>query len=180
MEDSKIIYQVLRAEDLTPHFLQDFNRHQVTNRVWYEDNGNLVQKEDHFIDDWDEEKKAEIIQSLIKCVNDNGKVIGAYESGRLAGFANVEAKLFGARNEYAELPYIHVSNEKRGCGIGKKLFQMCCSEAQKLGARKLYIAAHPSIESQAFYKKAGCTLAEEINEAIFAKEPLDLQLEKNV
>ena len=79
--------------------------------------------------------------------------------------------------DYVELPYIHVSRELRGSGIGKRLFEICCKEAKLLGAKKLYIAAHPSVETQRFYKHRGCTLASEINTVIFNKEPLDLQME---
>lgn len=66
----------------------------------------------------------------------------------------------------------------RGIGIGKKLFALCCQEAKRLGGNKLYIAAHPSIESQSFYRAVGCSPAEEVNERIFKREPLDIQLER--
>ena len=66
----------------------------------------------------------------------------------------------------------------RGRGIGKKLFEVCCEKAKLLGAEKLYIAAHPSVETQRLYKHMGCTLASEINAQILNKEPLDLQMER--
>ena len=51
-------------------------------------------------------------------------------------FANVESNRFGTRKEYVEFPYIHVSQELRGIGIGKSLFEICCKKAKQLGAEK--------------------------------------------
>lgn len=172
-----ITCKVLDLEDLNSRFLSEFNRHQVTEQVWFQDQDEYKLKLDHFIDEWDDDKKAIVIEDLRRCVSQGGKVIGAYEKDGLAGFANIEGLLFGSKKDYVELPYIHVSYERRGSGIGKKLFIECCKEAKKLGAKKLYIAAHPSVESQAFYKAMGCKSAVEINQHIFEKEPLDLQLE---
>ena len=90
----------------------------------------------------------------------------------------MESNRFGTRKEYVELPYIHVSQELRGSGIGKRLFEICCEIAKQLGAEKLYIAAHPAVETEHFYKQMGCTLAREINPQILNKEPLDLQMER--
>ena len=67
--------------------------------------------------------------------------------------------------------------EYRCQGIGRKLFSMACEEARLLGADKLYISAHSSKESQAAYRAHGCTLAEEVNEALAAAEPFDVQME---
>lgn len=46
-----------------------------------------------------------------------------------------------------------------------------------VGAKKLYIAAHPAEETQKFYKSVGCLPAIEVNREIYDKEPLDIQLE---
>jgi len=54
---------------------------------------------------------------------------------------------------------------------------MVCEEARRLGADKLYIAAHSSKESQAAYRALGCTPVEEINEELAAAEPFDVQME---
>jgi len=65
----------------------------------------------------------------------------------------------------------------RGKGIGKTLFQLSKEWAKEHGAKKLYIAAHPAIESQAFYKAMGCVEALEYSPTHVEKEPLDCQLE---
>jgi ribosomal protein S18 acetylase RimI-like enzyme len=181
LKNKNIIINLLHVDDLTPEFLKTFHRFQETTRVLYvTSHDTLEQKEDHFIDHWNDEKKQQVIESLKQCIEGNGRVVGAYENGLLIGFANIEGLLFGSEKKYAELPFIHVSNDKRGSGIGRMLFERCCEEARKLGAHKLYIAAHPSIETQHFYQRLGCTLAAEINPDILAKEPLDIQLEKQL
>ena len=46
-----------------------------------------------------------------------------------------------------------------------------------LGAEKLYITAHSSEESQAFYKTVGCCETCELNQPLYEKEPFDCHLE---
>ncbi|MGM7703242.1 GNAT family N-acetyltransferase [Pseudalkalibacillus sp. Hm43] len=172
-----IHYKSLKEEDLSHDFLKDFNRYQETNQIVYKNNADYIIKQDHFVDHWDEAHKARVIGELKSCIITGGAVIGAFDKEALVGFANIEGKKFGSRNQYFELPYIHVSQEKRGHGIGKKLFEHCCESAIEKGAEKLYIGAHPAVETQQFYRSLGCTYAEEINEEIFNREPLDIQLE---
>ncbi len=176
--ESKISYKVLELTDISDGLLNSFHRYQETKNVWYLEEDEFNTKEDYFIDDWSDDNKKLVIQDLRLCAANGGFVAGAYEGKELVGFASVESERFGSKHQYVELPYIHVSSEVRGLGIGKKLFEICCRESKRLGAVKLYIAAHPSIESQAFYKAAGCKRAVEINDDILKREPLDIQLEK--
>lgn len=65
-------------------------------------------------------------------------------------------------------------------GIGKKLFELACDAAKRLGGKKLYISAHSAEESIAAYKNYGVVFAKEINQELAKKEPYDLQLEFNL
>jgi predicted N-acetyltransferase YhbS len=78
------------------------------------------------------------------------------------------------------MPYMHVSNNYRGVGIGKALFEKCVEAAKKMGAKSIYISAHPAIETQKFYKALGCKLAKEINQELKELEPFDIQLEYEI
>lgn len=60
-----------------------------------------------------------------------------------------------------------MSYEYRNYGIGKQLFYLCCEKAREKGAKKLYIRAHPSEETQNSYKSVGCVLAVEVNKGIY-------------
>lgn len=82
-----------------------------------------------------------------------------------------------SRGQYLELSGIHVSADHRGNGIGRKLMDCAKTWAKAQGAEKLYISAHSSVESQAFYKAMGCTEAEEYSRVHAEKEPCDCQLE---
>ncbi|QOR67789.1 GNAT family N-acetyltransferase [Cytobacillus suaedae] len=175
--ETDIVYKLLTIEDLTNDVLLNFQRYQETNFVWFKEDDQYKVKEDYFVDYWDGEKKAQVVQSLCQCILNGGFVIGSFIGKQLIGFANVEGEFFGKNREYLELSYLHVSNEHRKFGVGRKLFEKCSIEAKKKGAKKLYIAAHPSVETQAFYQKVGCTYAVEINQEILEKEPLDIQME---
>ncbi|MGB5946489.1 GNAT family N-acetyltransferase, partial [Paenisporosarcina sp.] len=123
-------YKKLSVEDLQDDFLSTFNRYQETHQVLVKYQDHLIVKKDSFVDDWDQEKKSAVVHSLRYCVQVGGSVIGVYREHELIGFANVENEKFGIYGEYVELPYIHVSREVRGSGIGKKLFEICCEEAK--------------------------------------------------
>lgn len=177
MNMDNIEIRLADIHDMSFDVLKRFNRYQVTNRVIYVKNGSYLYRDEHFVETWDEKKKKEVIESLKKCICNGGIVAGAFNNRDLIGFANIENKFFGENKEYLELPYMHVSYEYRGLGIGRMLFQLCCRESKAMGAKKLYIASHPSVETQNFYKSMGCVPAKEINREVFEREPLDIQLE---
>ena len=102
---------------------------------------------------------------------------GAFDGGRIIGFAIVSHRIFGTTSRYVQLVCFQISEEYRRQGIGRKLFSLACEEARRLGAEKLYISAHSSKESQAAYRALGCTPAEEVNEGLAAAEPFDVQME---
>lgn len=163
--------------DLHENTLQSFNRYQVTKRVKYKENDRYLFKDDYFIDNWDEQKKRQLVLLLKQYITAGGIVAGAFKNNELVGFAAVENNFFGSKKEYLELSFIHISNEYRNQGIGRMLFRLCCEKAKEKGAGKLYIAAHPAEETQKFYTSMGCVPAAELNDEIFKKEPRDLQLE---
>jgi len=163
--------------DLGAGALVRFIRLQVTNRVKFVENGRTLFRDDSFVDDWDAGKKTQVIEDLRRCILEGGFVAGAFAEGALIGFANIENSPLGAGNGYLELPYIHVSREYRGQGLGRKLFTLCCEAARQRGAGKLYIAAHPAVETQEFYAALGCVPAAEIIREILVREPMDIQLE---
>ena len=109
------------------------------------------------------------------CISD--RVYGAYEDGKLIGFCSVEHEPFGSEKQYVQLTSLHVSYEKRGNGIGKRLFEAARSVAASFNAKKLYISSHSAEETQAFYKAMGCKEAEEYKPEAVEAEPCDCQLE---
>lgn len=173
----EVTVRPLTLADLPPDALKDFQRYQVTRQVKYLEQGEYRVKDDYFVDQWTATQKLRAVQDLRHCLEQGGFVVGAIADGALVGFASVENLPQGSRKQYLELHYTHVSREYRGRGLGKQLFRLCCEGARQLGAEKLYIGAHPAVETQEFYTALGCVPAEEVVPEILALEPLDLQLE---
>lgn len=106
-----------------------------------------------------------------------GFAYGAMQSNVLKGFVTVDAKALGPDNEYLDLRDLFVSADARGQGIGRELFRAAAQWARSKGACKLYLSAHSTIETQAFYKAMGCVDAKYISLRHVEKEPYDRQLE---
>lgn len=104
-------------------------------------------------------------------------IIGAFERDQVIAFAGIRTGFFGKESKYLQMPYMHVSKQFRGLGIGKELFYSCIDNAKSMGADKVYISAHPAIETQKFYESLGCVLAKEINPELKKLEPHDIHLE---
>lgn len=83
----------------------------------------------------------------------------------------------GSHNQYIWLDMLHVSFEYRHHGIGRKLFNLAVEAARELHASKMYISAHSSEESQAFYRAMGCVHAMEVIPELFEAEPYDVHME---
>ena len=170
-------FRWISADMLCRDLFNDFIRRQVVTQCWRKENGQWVIKDVPCIDDWGEQEYAFLVSCLRNTLRTGGFVYGAFVQGKLKGFVSVEAGLFGGAQKYLDLSSIHVSQDLRGQGIGKALFLAAKEWARQQGAGKLYISAHPAVETQAFYKKMGCVEAEVYNQKHVEKEPCDCQLE---
>lgn len=172
-----ISYRELKKTEIDETLFASFNRYQDVKKCWRKENGEWVLKDIAFTEQWDSDEYKCLVKCLQNTVETGGAVFGAFSNNLLVGFTSVESEFFGSRKEYVELKNIHTSYENRGTGIGKHLFYLACKKAKEIGAEKLYISAHSSQESQAFYKAMGCIEAAEYNEKSVAAEPCDCQLE---
>lgn len=170
-------YIQLTEKEIELPLFQGFQRHQEVTRCWRKENGKWLLKDVSFVDEWSKEEYAFLVKCLKNTDRTGGFVFGAFEEERLLGFASVENKRFGSKNQYVQLSCIHVSEETRGKGVGKRLFVLACEAGRRLGAEKLYISAHSAKESQAFYHAVGCIEAKEYNKELSEAEPCDCQLE---
>lgn len=173
-------YIKIDSDTLSMKLFVNFKRHQEVTKCWRKIDGKWCIKEIAFIEDWAEKEYAELIGYLKNTIATGGVVFGVLLNKELKGFASIEANLFGKNKEYLDLSSIHVSEDARGKGIGKELFQHAKIWAKEHGAHKLYISAHSAIESQAFYRAMGCVEAEEYNKEHVEREPCDCQLECRV
>ncbi len=172
-----IQYRKLSFEEIHLSLFQYFNRRQDVTKCWRKEHSRWVVRDAPFVDDWGEAEYQTLTDCLRNTVSTGGFVYGAFCDGSLKGFVSVEAELFGKEQYYLDLTSIHVSKELRGQGIGKVLFARAGEWAKQHGAKKLYISAHPAVETQAFYRSLGCVEAQVYHPAHVAAEPFDCQLE---
>lgn len=169
--------RLLKGQELTLSLFNYFDRFQVVEKCWRKENGDWVVRDIRFTERWGEESYRSLIKCLSRTIDTGGAVWGAFLGGKLKGFCSVEGALLGSRKQYADLSSIHVSADARGQGLGRLLFQKAAESGRKLGAEKLYISAHSSVESQAFYHRMGCVEAMEYDPEHTRREPCDCQLE---
>lgn len=169
--------RIVRPKEIDDHFLDGFNRDQDVTKCWRKEDDKWVIKDIEFQEHWDEERKKDKIEELREEMKAGGSLICAYENEALKGYALVGNELFGSEKQYVQLFVIYVSQESRGKGIGKILFEEIIEDARKTGAKKLYISASSAIETTAFYLARGCVDTEEIDERLFDREPCDRHLE---
>lgn len=167
----------LTIEEMNRELFNYFVRRQEVTRCYRKIDGEWVIKDDPFIDEWSEEEYQLLVDCLKNTIATGGVVYGAFVDGKLKGFTSVEPQLFGINKEYLDLSSIHVSQDMRGSGLGRKLFRLATDWAKNHGAKKLYISAHSAVETQEFYKAMGCVEAVEYNSKHVELEPCDCQLE---
>ncbi|MFP4457648.1 MAG: GNAT family N-acetyltransferase [Clostridia bacterium] len=177
---SLIIKQIIREitiKDLEYEKFKIYDRYQVTRKkVEIKDNKRIV-KDIYFINKWTEEQIKSLVEELKKDLLKDGFIIGAFEGEQVIAFAGIRKGFFGNKHQYLQMPYMHVSKQFRGLGIGKKLFYICVEKAKEMRADKIYISSHPAIETQKFYESVGCILADEVNQQLKKLEPHDIHLE---
>ncbi len=172
-----VYYRELKEYEINVALFAGFNRYQDVRKCWRKEDGKWILKDIAFTEQWSTDEYEFLIKYLRNTVKTGGAVFGGFVDNVLVGFASVEGHIFGSQREYLQLSNIHVSYERRGMGIGKKLFFLACKKAGYIGAEKLYISAHSAQETQAFYRAMGCAEAEEYNDELSSKEPCDCQLE---
>lgn len=167
----------MKEYEINAGLLDGFIRRQVVTKCLRRENGAWIAKNAPFIDDWTQKDREWIAAELKNLAGRGGLVYAAYCGGKLAGFASVSAETLGESGEYLELTNIHVTEAMRGRGIGHALFYAAAEWAKAHGAKKLYISAHSSVESQAFYRSLGCKEAEIYSTRHIEAEPFDIQME---
>lgn len=150
--------------------LDSYNRKQFVSKVYRNIDGEYKLVECNYIEDWDLNEKRLIARRISS--NDYITFI-ALDNDKVVGFIGLLKKLNGS---YMILDMMHVSNEYRGQGIGRSLFEKGIEEARKAQAKALYISACSSEETIEFYKAMGCFLIDNPIKEMADKEPFDLQM----
>lgn len=176
-ETRQLEVREIKREELTRGLFESFRRHQVVVDCLRRAEDQWVVRPDPFVDEWSREDYAYLITCLAETLDTGGLVLGAFFQGRLKGFASVDGRPIGSEGQYLDLTSLHVSEEMRGLGMGRTLFQRAALWAKERGAGKLYISSHSAVETQKFYEAMGCRDALEYSEEHVRREPYDRQLE---
>lgn len=177
IKKENISYRNIEKNELNISLFDFFLRRQIVNKCYRKRNDTWVIEEDPFIDDWSLDDLNTLVKELNETLNSCGFVFGAFINNKLKGFTSCNKELIGKNKSYCDLTNIYVSEDVRNKGIGTTLFNEAIKFAKNNGAKKLYISAHSSFESQSFYRKLGCVEAKEYNKLHVQKEPFDCQLE---
>jgi len=154
------------------HFinLDDFDRSQGVKRVYANENGKLLLKDQIWTMDWSLEHKRKVAANL---KSDDCIAYAVWENEKVIGFVSVMKALIGCQ---MVLDIIQVDRAFRGQGIGRQLFTLAVTEAKNAGAKELYISACCSEETVNFYKAMGAKVTDDPIPEIAAAEPHDIQM----
>ena len=172
-----VSFEEIYFYDLSPCLFDRFNRHQEVNFCWRKKAGKWILQKEPSMQEWNKADIITLVDRLTYTLRSGGILLGALNNQHLVGFASLEYDSFGPDYEYIQLSNLYVSYGHRRKGIGKALFSMACKSAKRLGARKLYISAHPAEETQAFFRTMKCVEAAHCNMRLLSQSPYDCQLE---
>ncbi len=167
----------LTEDNFNSHSLDNFIRHQVVTECLRNVDGNWMLLPISFVEEWSLDKCREEASAIADNLYGDMIAFGAFDKTDLIGYIRVGTEKLGTKGQYVQLVAFQVSEPFRGIGVGRKLFEKAVEAAREYGAKKLYISAHSSKESQAAYQALGCVHAEEIISRIADEEPFDVQLE---
>lgn len=154
------------------HFinLDAFERTQKVKRVYINDSGKLLIKDQIWTMDWSLEHKRKVAANL---KSDDCIAYAVWENEKVIGFVSVMKALIGRR---MVLDMIQVDRAFRGQGIGRELWNLAVAEAKNAGAKELYISACCSEETVNFYKAMGAVPTNDPIPEIAEAEPYDIQM----
>ena len=162
--------ELLSESNFCLESLDLFNRKQNVTKVYRKIYTECKLIDCKYIEDWNLDEK----RSIARRISSSDYI--AYlslDNDKVVGFIGLLKKLNGP---YMILDMLHVSNEYRGQGVGRQLFEIGKKEARKAGAKALYISACSSFETVEFYKRMGSFLTNNPIKEMVIKEPFDLQM----
>ena len=174
----------MRIRELERQEVRDvwsIDRTEVTNNVYYWEDGELVLKpEHHDLQGWPVGEPERDGPLLLDCFDHGGTFYGAFDAEVLVAAAVLESRFIGRGKDQLQLKFLHVSQRHRQTGLGCTLFEKAVAKARQLGARRLYISATPSENTVQFYLRRGCRVTDDVDAVLLDHEPKDIHLELDI
>lgn len=180
MTDSPIRVRFLEKSDLPA--VRAIDRSDHSSHWCVVEGGKVIRKKREFLhigftgSDWDG-ITGEWRRSL-----DRGEIVlaGAFRGKVMVGVAGLDtARGYGGGDLYNFGP-MWVTRDCRGTGIGSALFRLIEKKASNLGITALYVSATPVPATVGFYFRMGCRLLDRPDPELYAREPEDIHLWKEI
>jgi ribosomal protein S18 acetylase RimI-like enzyme len=169
----------MNKEDL--HKISEIDRSEQVRRMHVYKNGSLETIEiNNDVPRWSAEEVEEYIRALIPKLENGGKLVGAFDNNLLVGVAVLGSDFLGDNLDELQMAFLYVSNQYRRHGIAHKLMDRICELARERGAKRLYISATETESAVGFYVSYGCRLAPNVNAELYALEPHDIHMIKEL
>jgi ribosomal protein S18 acetylase RimI-like enzyme len=171
----------LQAEDMV--LVAELDRSEHIDRSYRVEGGRLLfDAVDWDVPGWFTDRQgdhslANLIETWQPIVAEGAEFFGAFENAAVLGVMIVDPRF---QPEVAWLAFLHVGRSHRRRGVAGKLWDRAEHLATAAGALSLYVSATSSGSAVGFYLSRGCELAVEPHPALFAKEPEDIHLLKQL
>jgi Ser/Thr protein kinase RdoA (MazF antagonist)/ribosomal protein S18 acetylase RimI-like enzyme len=175
--NDQIQYKTATIEDLSSQSFDHFIRYEKVEFAWRTVDERMVLRPVEYTEQWEQVELRQVLEELKTTIKNKGKVFIALERDQIIGFASLEGKTIGSHNQYHQLSMLHVDSERRGRGIGRKLFELCVEALKTFGGSKMYVSSSSSENSQRYYRLMGCVQASEVIPELYLLEPYDRHLE---
>jgi ribosomal protein S18 acetylase RimI-like enzyme len=172
----EITYRQLARAEINK--FTDIDRTETIRAIYRQSSGELLRENRHIeVPDWTEQDKQRYIANIEASYDTGATIFGAFFGGKLAGMSVLEHQPVKTGKNRLNLAGLWVSSPYRKMGVGKTLFHLAAQEAQRRGAKSLYVSATESENTIHFYQKQGCVPATPVDPDLFEKEPEDIHLE---
>lgn len=161
--------------------LGEIDRSEFVHRIHVYTNGSLQTQElNKNVPRWNADEVEQFIRSLTSKLEGGGKLVGAFDNDLFVGIAVLGGEFIGDSLDELQMAFLYVSHAYRRHGIARRLMDRMCELARARGARRLYISATETESAVGFYLNYGCRLAPKVNAELYALEPQDIHMVKDL
>jgi ribosomal protein S18 acetylase RimI-like enzyme len=126
---------------------------------------------------WSEEGVQIRAEEWGKHLERGGRLFGAFDSDRLAGFVLLGAK---RADGSIELVALFVDRDQRRKGIATRLMDLAEEQALAQGAEAMFLYANPTVSAVDFYRSTGFQIAGLISKTVVRSLPGDVIMAKRL